>query len=73
MKQPHDQQTRRELCASLIRYAALGGITLWSAGLIRGGGKTCRQSIACGQCAKLADCALPQAAAARENINRRVP
>ena len=73
MNQPHEQrQTRRELCASVIRYAALGGITLWSAGLVRRGGKSCRQAIACGQCAKLDGCTLPQAAAAKIVASRRV-
>jgi hypothetical protein len=62
------RRSRRELFAGVIRWAALAGVTLLSAGLLRrgaGSGRPCRQIIACAGCAKLADCTWLEAAAAR--------
>ena len=63
--------TRRELGSSVIRAAALGGLALlsavlWRRGSVAGTETSCRRAIACRQCAVLADCTLPQAAAERE-------
>ena len=61
-------ETRRAFCTTAIRTAALGGVALLSADLLRRGaaaGRSCPQSVPCGQCDALADCTLPQAALAR--------
>ncbi len=65
---PSNTETRREFCASAIRTAALGGVALLSADLLRrgaGAAAACPQSVPCGQCAALKDCSLPQAARAK--------
>ena len=55
-----------------IRYGALGGIVLLSAGLIVRGRQAresadCPQNPGCHGCAALAECGLPQAVKARES------
>jgi hypothetical protein len=77
------QGNRRELLRSVARYAALGGITALSAGLIlkdrtATSGQQCRRSRTgqvelsepsslCRDCAVVAQCTLPQAATARKS------
>jgi hypothetical protein len=83
-EQPQD---RREMCRDAVRYLALGGIVLLSGGLItrdvgRGRSDRCpntgavvrlpqEQHLVCRDCAALAECPLPAAAAARTG-NRAV-
>ena len=62
---------RREMVRSGLRYLALGGIAVFSAGLLlrdalAPGANRCRRSPCCRGCAVLADCRLPQAATARQ-------
>jgi hypothetical protein len=66
---------RRELFRSTLRYLALGGISLTSAGLIARGvappaGGGCRQSPSCAGCGAIARCELPRALAAKRRIQR---
>lgn len=69
------RQNRREMFRSTLRYLALGGISLGSAGLIaravtspaQGG---CRRWPSCRDCAALAQCTLPQASAAKRGRKR---
>jgi hypothetical protein len=61
-----EKQTRREMCRSLVRYLAIGGMGIVWAGLcIRSArnstGKCCTQSPLCGGCTLLEQCNLPQA------------
>lgn len=58
--------SRREMFRSTLRYLALGGISLTSAGLIARGVASsaaggCLWSSSCGDCAAIAHCNLPQA------------
>jgi len=66
--------TRRELGTGFLRTAALGGLTLLSAVLLRRGDagprNSCRRTIACRQCPVLAGCGLPKAAATRAQTSR---
>ena len=68
------QPSRREMVRSALRYLALGGISLTSAGLIArsvassaAGG--CPRS-PCGDCAAIDHCNLPQALAAKRDDQR---
>ena len=65
---------RREMCRTALRWTALGGIAMLSAGLIgkrAGGGAGCRRADACRQCGLLAECRLPQAQEARKEPARQ--
>ena len=69
------RQSRREMLRSTLRYLALGGISLASAGLIARGAASpaqggCRRSPSCGNCAAITYCKLPQALAARKRNER---
>ena len=69
------QPSRREMFRSAIRYLALGGISLASAGLIARGAASptqggCRWSPSCGDCEAITQCNLPQALAARRRHER---
>jgi hypothetical protein len=66
-----DRSTRRELLASSVRYVALGGLTLLSAGLVmRRGNPICPRLPDCRDCAALDRCGLPEAVAARRSARR---
>ena len=66
------QPSRREVFRTALRYLALGGISLMSAGLIARGAASpaqggCRWSPSCATCPMpTAHCRLPQALAARK-------
>ena len=69
------RQSRREMFRSTLRYLALGGISLASAGLIARGVASsaaggCRRSASCGDCEAIARCRLPQALAAKKRNER---
>jgi hypothetical protein len=69
------QPSRREMFRTALRYLALGGISLTSAGLIARGAASpaqggCRWSPSCGDCAAIAHCNLPQALTARRRHER---
>ena len=68
-------QTRREMFRSCLRYLALGGVSLVSAGLIGRGTASpatdgCCRSPYCGDCGAIAGCELPQALAAKRPNQR---
>ncbi len=68
------RQNRREMFRSTLRYLALGGISLTSAGLIaRGVGASaegCRRRLSCGGCAAIVHCNLPQALAMKRRSEK---
>jgi hypothetical protein len=69
------QQSRRELLRSTLRYLALGAVSLASAGLVSRGAVSsgeggCRWSPSCGDCAAIARCRLPQALALKMRSER---
>jgi len=58
-----ETQNRREMCRSALRYLALGGITVLSAGLIvrrtaSSAPASCRRSLSCRECAAFDHCRL---------------
>jgi hypothetical protein len=70
------QPSRREMFRSGLRYLALGGISLMSAGLIARGAASsaqggCRWSPSCGDCPAITCCKLPQALAVRRGHKLR--
>ena len=76
MKHRDDHEaSRREMLRSGVRYLALTGVSLLSAGLlVRASGPTaadrCSRSPACGNCRALATCRRPQALAAKKRKAR---
>jgi hypothetical protein len=69
------EQTRREVFAVVLRYAALGAMTaigylvsVRRGGLVRRGG--CAGAKFCSECAMLKKCNLPQALAVKEILMR---
>jgi hypothetical protein len=65
---PCDKTNRREMCRNGLRWLALGGITVLSAGLVHqgAGAGDCQRATACGDCSQRDGCQLPQARAARK-------
>lgn len=75
MNRPQQPQDRREMFWTSVRYLALGGIGLLSAGLIAPGSGPpgrgrCGQPVSCGDCRAIARCTLPAARAARRSNSR---
>jgi hypothetical protein len=69
---PENRCTRRELFSSSVRYVALGGLTLLSAGLVlRQGRAACPRLPDCRGCAALDRCSLPEAVEVRLGKDRR--
>lgn len=65
------RHSRREVFRDMLRYLALGAISVMSVGLIARGnakpaGGKCPLQLGCAKCAGLARCELPRARAARE-------
>lgn len=72
------QQSRREMLRSGVRYLALAGVSLLSAGLLvrgRGGSASdrCPRSAPCRHCGALAKCRRPQALAAKNAKSEVIP
>ena len=69
------EPSRREVFRRWARYAVLGALTGFSAGLlVRGAGSSaggpCSRSACCRECPGLSRCRLPRAVAAKEVMER---
>ncbi len=72
---PERAQSRRQMFRRCLRYAALGGLALLSAGVLARGTDSrrkgpCARPLPCGGCPALARCRLPQALSAKRQRER---